>query len=154
MRWFGLLLLVLLSIAILVSPMLILHPFKAETAAGLTIAYFVKRWGLLIDLLVLACAIAIAAKLWSGWRRIVVSIAVIVIAATTVLARVNVFEKMFRPLRRPQYAAVSEVKYVEGDDMVMTVARGAEAAAYPIRLLGYHHIVQDVVGGLPIVVTY
>ena len=29
-----------------------------------------------------------------------------------------------------------------------------EAAAYPIRQLAYHHLVQDIVGGVPIVVTY
>jgi hypothetical protein len=37
---------------------------------------------------------------------------------------------------------------------VLAVEQGGESAAYPIRQLGYHHIVQDVVGRVPIVVTY
>jgi hypothetical protein len=149
MRWAGLITLVLLSLALLAAPMLLLNPFKEVTATGLTIAFLIKRWGLLLDLLLIAAAIALA------WRRkIVLTIALIVMVAATVLARVNVFEKMFHPLPRPQYASIGEANFVDADDMVMTVARGNEAAAYPIRLLGYHHIVQDVVGGLPIVVTY
>jgi hypothetical protein len=149
MRWLGLITLVLLSIAILAAPMLLLNPFKAETSTGLTIAFLIKRWGLLLDLLLIACAIALM------WRRkVVLTIALIVMIAATVLARVNVFEKMFHPLPRPQYASIQNVNWVDADDMVMTVARGADAAAYPIRLLGYHHIVQDVVGDLPVVVTY
>ena len=35
-----------------------------------------------------------------------------------------------------------------------TVARNGEAVAYPIRQLAYHHLVQDMVGRVPIVVTY
>ena len=149
MRWLAFVTLVLLSIAILVAPMLLLNPFKPETAAGLTIAFLIKRWGLLLDLVLIACAIALMRR-----RRIVLSIALIVMIAATVLARVNVFEKMFRPLPRPQYGSIHDVNWVDADDMVMTVSRGADAAAYPIRLLGYHHIVQDIVGGLPVVVTY
>ena len=149
MRWLGLITLVLLSIAILAAPMLLLNPFKPETATGLTIAFLIKRWGLLLDVLLIAGAIALM------WRRkVVLTIALVVMVAATVLARVNVFEKMFHPLPGPQYASIHNVNWVDADDMVMTVARGADAAAYPIRLLGYHHIVQDVAGGLPIVVTY
>jgi len=149
MRWLVLTALVVVSLAILAMPMLILHPFKEETALGLTIAYAVKRWGLLLDLAIIAGVIALARR-----RKVVMSIALIVVIAATALARVNVFEKMFRPLPRGQYAAVHDAKFVDDDDMVMTVAHAGEAAAYPIRQLAYHHIVQDVVGGLPVVVTY
>lgn len=156
MRWLALIALVILSLAVLAAPMLILHPFKEETALGLTIAYAVKRWGLRLDLVAIAAAVFVATKVWPGrwWRKVIVSLAMIVMIAATALARVNVFEKMFRPLPRAQYAAVRDATFVDLDDMVMTVAHGGEAAAYPIRQLAYHHVVQDVVGGLPIVVTY
>ena len=39
--------------------------------------------------------------------------------------------------------------YVEGD-----VKINGDAAAYPVRQMAYHHIVQDVVGGTPITTTY
>jgi len=156
MRWFALILLVIFSLMVLGAPVLILHPFKEETMRGLTIAYALKRWGLLIDLAIIAAAIAIARVVWHGrwWRKVAVSLALIVIVAASALARFNHFEKMFRPLPNPHYAQVAETSFVDADDMIMTVARGDDVAAYPIRQLAYHHIVQDVVGGLPVVVTY
>ena len=29
-----------------------------------------------------------------------------------------------------------------------------ERVAYPVRLMGYHHLVADTVGGVPLVATY
>jgi hypothetical protein len=40
------------------------------------------------------------------------------------------------------------------DDIVMAVNIKGAAVAYPILQLGYHHIVNDVVSGEPIVATY
>jgi hypothetical protein len=37
---------------------------------------------------------------------------------------------------------------------VLAVTVGEESVAYPIRLMGYHHLVGDTVGGVPIVATY
>jgi Protein of unknown function (DUF3179) len=156
MRWFALFVLAVITLAVLAAPVIILHPFKEETLRGLTLAYSLKHWGLLIDLLAIAAAIAVAMRLWGGrwWRKAIVSFAMLVMIAASALARFNHFEKMFRPLPQPKYAAMNDVNFVDADDMVMTVAHGVEAAAYPIRQLAYHHIVQDVVGGLPVVVTY
>ena len=39
-------------------------------------------------------------------------------------------------------------------DMVIAVTLGGESRAYPIREMGYHHIVNDRLHQLPIVVTY
>ena len=38
--------------------------------------------------------------------------------------------------------------------MVMAVRFGSDARAYPIRAMAYHHLVNDVLAGTPIVVTY
>jgi hypothetical protein len=43
---------------------------------------------------------------------------------------------------------------VDPDDKVLAVKIGEEARAYPIRTMGYHHIVNDTVEGVPIAVTY
>ena len=39
-------------------------------------------------------------------------------------------------------------------DMVIAVTLGGESRAYPIREMGYHHVVNDRLHQLPIVVTY
>ena len=63
-------------------------------------------------------------------------------------SRQNAFEWKFNPLAHPQYAGASEVKFVEPQDVVLAVSLKGDAAAYPVRQLAYHHLVQDVVGGV------
>jgi hypothetical protein len=73
--------------------------------------------------------------------------------AGAALTHVNIFERMFHPYDAPFFASADEVK-ADADDKVLAVRVGDEAKAYPIRTMGYHHIVNDVVGGRPIAVTY
>ena len=51
-------------------------------------------------------------------------------------------------------SSAAEANWVEDGDMVLAVEKNGEAAAYPVRQVAYHHVVQDVVGGVPIVATY
>jgi len=43
---------------------------------------------------------------------------------------------------------------VPENNYVMGVAINGEAKAYPLKIVGYHHKIQDTVGGKPILVTY
>ena len=88
------------------------------------------------------------------WSRIVLVILLLPVLGATWLARQNHFEWMFNPLPNPAYAKAAEVKFVSDDDRVMAVTIGGESVAYPIRLMGYHHLIGDTVGGVPIVATY
>jgi hypothetical protein len=69
-------------------------------------------------------------------------------------ARQNHFEWMFNPLRNSAYAKANEASFAGDSDMVLAVKINNEAVAYPVRLMAYHHVVQDVVGGTPICATY
>jgi hypothetical protein len=96
-------------------------------------------------------------KLWLGgrwWSRIVLVLLLVPVFGATWLARQNHFEWMFNPLPNPAYAKAADVSFVNDDDRVLSVTIANEAVAYPIRLMGYHHVVQDTVGGTPIVATY
>lgn len=59
-------------------------------------------------------------------------------------------DKMFYQPKVKQFAADS----TDRDRLVIGVALGGEARAYPIEIIGYHHQVRDTVGGQPILVTY
>jgi hypothetical protein len=99
----------------------------------------------------------LVAQLWPGsrwWKRAFLVIVFIPLLASTWFARQNHFEWMFNPLANATYAKSSEAGFVADTDIVMTVESNGEAAAYPIRQMAYHHLVQDVVGGTPIVATY
>ena len=88
------------------------------------------------------------------WSRIILVILLLPVFGATWLARQNHFEWMFTPLPNAAYAKAAEVTFVNDDDRVMAVTINGESAAYPIRLMGYHHVVGDTVGGVPIVTTY
>ncbi len=45
-------------------------------------------------------------------------------------------------------------KLLVSDDRVIGIAIGGEARAYPLRLMRWHEVVNDVVGGKPVAVTY
>jgi hypothetical protein len=56
---------------------------------------------------------------------------------------------------RPRFESVREANRWLGDrDPVMVVEHGAEVQAYPLAILIWHEIVNDVVGGLPVAVTF
>ena len=86
-------------------------------------------------------------------RKLAVMFAVALVILFTGLARVNVYEIMFHPMGRPNFVSATDTK-LDGAEMVMAVHIAGEARAYPIRIVSYHHIVNDVVGGVPIVATY
>jgi hypothetical protein len=55
----------------------------------------------------------------------------------------------------PQFRPASDPgEHLDDDDRVLGVERNGEAKAYPIAILNYHEIVNDTVGGEPVVVTY
>jgi hypothetical protein len=52
-------------------------------------------------------------------------------------------------------AAEAEAKaLVNARDMVIGVARGREAKAYPITIMGVHELGNDTIDGVPIAVTW
>ena len=61
---------------------------------------------------------------------------------------------MFAPLKNAEYARAREATFVDDADMVIAVELNGDAVAYPIRQMAYHHVVNDEVGGIPVVSTY
>jgi hypothetical protein len=54
----------------------------------------------------------------------------------------------------PIFKAVAEDKELAANDPVIGLAIGGDGRAYPLRILIWHEIVNDIVGGLPVTVTY
>lgn len=47
-----------------------------------------------------------------------------------------------------------ELRMVGGEDPVIGIAVGGEARAYPISIMGVHELGNDVIGGVPIAVSW
>lgn len=57
-------------------------------------------------------------------------------------------------LTDPPVLAADAVDYLDDDDLVLGLVRNGEARAYPIRILNWHEIVNDRLGGEAVVVTF
>jgi hypothetical protein len=156
--WLALLVITLVALAIVVAPVWIIQPFKPQTARGVEVSYALRRWSPLVTVLTLAGALFLVAWLWRGsrrwWKKSFLAIVLIPLLAATWFARQNHFEWMFNPLANAAYAKTAEAGFIADTDIVIAVESNGEAAAYPVRQMAYHHLVQDVVGGTPIVATY
>ena len=58
------------------------------------------------------------------------------------------------PLDDPSFLTVGEAAHLGDEELVLGVEWAGEVRAYPVRMLRYHHVVNDTVGGEPLLVTY
>jgi hypothetical protein len=73
----------------------------------------------------------------------------------TWFCRQNHFEWMFAPPAEVKYVSVPDAStFLTADEMVMGIEVAGLSLAYPIRQMAYHHVVNDIIGTTPVVVTY
>ncbi len=156
--WFALILLAALSLALVALPVWIIQPFKAQTQQGLAWSFAMRRWSIFATPLALIVSFALVAWLWRGsrhwWRKPLLVVVLVPLLTAAWFSRQNHFEWLFNPLPNPAYAKISDAGFVGDTDVVLAVVHNGDAAAYPVRLMAYHHLVHDVVGNTPIVATY
>ena len=157
LAWVVLIILTSAVLAMVATPALIIQPFKGQTQRGLAISYVLRNWSPLLTLAGLIISLGLVSWLWRGGRwiaRAALIILLLPVIAAAWFARQNHFEWMFNPLAQSAYAKASEASFVGAQDMVLAVENNGEAVAYPVRWMAYHHVVEDTVGGTPIVATY
>jgi len=156
--WAVLLIFLAVTLAMVVIPLRSINPFQLHSRGQLELAYKMREWAPIATLLFSAIALALAVWLWRGtgsrWRKAALVLILIPIFASAWMARRSVAEWMFQPLPNPAYADVGEAAFVEDGDKVLAIEINGDAVAYPVRQIAYHHIVEDVVGGVAVAVTY
>lgn len=60
----------------------------------------------------------------------------------------------FVPLDNPEVVTAEAATFLEPDDRVLGLTANGESRAYPINMMTFHHVANDVVGGLPVLVTF
>ncbi len=69
-------------------------------------------------------------------------------------ARIQQLRDAIPPLHNPEYQTAEEAKWLKPSDPVIGYATGGESWAYPLKILNYHEIVNDELGGEPVAVTF
>jgi Protein of unknown function (DUF3179) len=154
--WILLGLLTIFALTLFFIPAFVIRPFTHQSERGLRLAIAVKRIAPVFTLAVLAGVLALAWRLWrnsSNWLRAGIVVAMLLTVVSTVMVRQNYFEWMFNPIKAAGFIPASDAK-LSDTEMVMAVRIGDEARAYPIVQMAYHHILNETVANVPIVVTY
>ncbi len=58
------------------------------------------------------------------------------------------------PLDNPRMISSTFAKYLKPDDLVFGVEINGDARAYPLRIMGWHEMFNDVIGGVPVALAY
>ena len=58
------------------------------------------------------------------------------------------------PIIQPAYGDPGELSWLEDEDLVFGYRSGDVAYAYPLNILDFHEIVNDVIDGKPVLITY
>jgi hypothetical protein len=146
----------LVAIGLFSIPAFIIRPFTHQSARGIVLAMALRDRAPLGTLMAALACLALTAFLWSHarlWGRIGLGAVAVLAVFSAVMARENYFEWMFHPVENAQFVAESQSK-LDAGEMILAVRFGADARAYPISQMAYHHILNDIVEGVPIAVTY
>lgn len=147
---------VLAALLLFFIPAWIIQPFRSQTSGALSLALAIRQQAPAYSLIAAATAFAMTLALWrrsSRVKQFLLGLGVCLACAAAVMARVNYYEWMFHPLTEPGFEAAAHSK-LDPSQMVLSVRLGNEARAYPIYEMAYHHVLNEVVGGVPIAVTY
>ena len=151
--------LVLSSAALAVMPGYLVSPIRAQTAYDLELSYTLTNWAPTLVLINLVAGVVLTLLIWSRQvaklrNKVVLFFAVAALVFAAYSTRDYLGEGMFTPLPEVLRVAASEATHVLPEDLVLGVKHAGEAAAYPLPIIGYHHIVNDRLAGEPYVVTY
>lgn len=154
--WYVFFVCALTTVALFFIPAFIIRPFKYQAPRALLVAMHLRQSAPLGTMVAAALSLIFAFVLWRTARRsrkIVLAAAMLLVTFSAVMARQNYFEWMFHPITGARFIAQADSK-LDAKEMIMAVRVGGEDRAYPISQMAYHHILNDVAGGVPITVTY
>lgn len=61
---------------------------------------------------------------------------------------------LFLAADEPRTVPAEEATFLKPDDEVLGLVVAGRARAYAVTMLAYHHVVNDVIEGIPVAVTY
>src|SRR6185436_17744992 len=148
--WLGLIGLLLFEIA---NVYFIMPMPGSQQMNSIDTAYFLYKWRWIFR--GLFAALIFIGLFRSQWKRKwVLFFTIAILAAVIYMANfVMAADHMFYQPKKLLLVSAAQNK-VDSNRLVLGVANNGEAKAYPIQFLGYHHQVQDTIGGRPVIVTY
>jgi len=120
---------------------------------SIDVAYFLYRWRWAFRI-VFGLMLAVG-LLMANWKRkwmLMLPMGILLSVIYTLNFQMAADHMFYQP--KKVLMAHAAANKVDTSGLVIGVVNNGEARAYPIRFLGYHHQVQDTIGGKPVIVTY
>lgn len=148
--WLGIIGLILFEIA---NVYFIMPMPGSQESNSISLAYFLYEWRWVFR--IVFGLLLLIGLLKSNWKRkwvpfILIALVLVVVYMTNfVMAADHMFYQ-------PQKYLLADAAHnkIDSARLVLGVVQNNEAKAYPIQLIGYHHQVQDTIGGKPMLITY
>jgi len=120
---------------------------------SIDIAYFLYQWRWVFrGFFTVALLIGLFKANWK--RRWTVAIPLLLLTAVIYMVNFQMAaDHMFYQPQKVLMVNAAENK-VDTNRLIIGIVNNGEAKAYPIQFLGFHHQVQDNIGGKPVIVTY
>jgi heme/copper-type cytochrome/quinol oxidase subunit 3 len=147
---------VVLCVGLFFIPAFVIRPFSYQSPKALMMAMEIRHYAPPWTIVLLVASFLLSVTMWRKARRgkkALLVLGLVLASFATVMSRLDYFEWMFHPLPSPGFESAESTK-LDPKQMVIGVKVGSDTRAYPIRAMAYHHVVNDVVSGVPIVVTY
>ena len=133
-------------------------PFPgSQKSDTVQIAYFLNNyiwWFRILGLILFVPPMIYIFRNSRWWRKILLAVFVLVYGFIFYMFNFKFLaDKMFYQPKNKILATVAANK-VDSTKLIIGVTINGEAKAYPVEIIGYHHQVQDTIGGQPVMVTY
>ncbi|MEO1107663.1 MAG: DUF3179 domain-containing protein [Pseudomonadota bacterium] len=66
----------------------------------------------------------------------------------------GVYKDGIPSLDNPTLISAADASYLKGDDLVFGVSINGDVRAYPLRIMGWHEMFNEVIGGVPVALAY
>lgn len=148
-----------ISVTVWVVPNRILMSFGRHTVDEIELAHRFASVAPWLALLLAGTGAAVTVALWRRQDgrliRAASIVPLLVLVAVAWVARTSFAELMlFSPVEEARFVTAANAGFLEDEAMVLGVGVDGQSKAYPIRMLAYHHIVNDRLADEPYVVTY
>ncbi|MBS1575058.1 MAG: DUF3179 domain-containing protein [Bacteroidetes bacterium] len=149
---------ILLLFSVEILQVYFIMPFPgSQKADTIGIAYFLHNniWYLrIVALVLIVIGLINSFSSWKKSRRIAFVLLAFLYCFVFYMVNFRLLaDKMFYQPTNKNLVSVSDNR-VTSDKLVVGVTIKGQSKAYPVEIIGYHHQVQDTIGGEPVMVTY
>ena len=161
MRRFEWILLLALAVStglLAMAPWWIMNPARGQTQSEIELAFALRGgWNTVFSFTAFGAGALLCLRRWLVGRaieKLAAVVALFLIGLCAAVANINMIGEVFQPIFAKEYTPAAQTGFVASDDLLLVYGESDPPRAYPLRLLGYHHLVEDEAAGTRLLPTY